>query len=103
MQSDDITLTFDADFSGTLRSSECVDCYHLVFPAVIWAYSENVHGADAMGIGDVVVFVAIDTDVVQVPEDIGRGTTTDSTGHETLVAFWWSMDFQRHQDGWRPL
>ena len=56
-----------------------------------------------MGIGDVVAFVAVDTDAIQVPGDVGRGGATDGTCHVALVSFWWSMDFQRNQDGWRPL
>lgn len=56
-----------------------------------------------MGVGDVVVFVRVDANVIQVPGYNGRRASPDSTGHVQLITFRWCVDFKRDQDGWRPL
>lgn len=56
-----------------------------------------------MGIADIIMLIRVDADAIQVPGNMWCGATSDSTGHVALVAFWWSVDFQRNQNGWRPV
>lgn len=96
-------LTFHNKFSGTLCLAERVDCHDFVFTAVFWPDSQNVHGAHTKRVGDVIVVVWVDADIVQVPWYTGCRASSDSTRHVELVAFRRCVDFERDQDGWRPL
>lgn len=96
-------LTSNDKFRRALRLAERVDGDHFTDAAVFWSDSEDVHGAHAKRVGDVVVVVKVDADVVQVPGHSGRRAPPHSTRHVELVSCRWCVDFQRHQDGWRPL
>lgn len=98
-----VYLTFDNKFSSTLSLSKRVDCHHFVFAAVFWSHAENVQGANAKRVGDVIVFVRVDADVIQVPGHARRGASADGTRHVELVSFRRSVDLEWHQDGGRPL
>lgn len=98
-----VTLTFDNKFRGALSLAKRVDRDHLVFATVFWLYAENVQGANAKRVGDVIVFVRVDADVIQVPGHSWRGTSADGTRHVELVSFRWSVDLKRHQDRGGPL
>lgn len=56
-----------------------------------------------MNIGDVIMFIRVDADAIQIPRNMGCGATSNSTRHVALVALWWSVDFQRNQNGGGPL
>lgn len=96
-------LTLNHKFSGALCLAQGVHSHHFVLPTVLGVDSEDVHGADAVGVGDVVVVVRVDAGVVEVPHDAWRRAAPDSTGHEELVAFRRGVNLQWYQDGWGSL
>lgn len=98
-----LNLTSNNKFSRTLCLAKTVDCNNFIFTTVLWSDSKNVHGAHAKWVGDVIVVVWVDADVVQVPGYSGRRASSDSTCHVELVAFRWCVHFKRDQDRWRPL
>lgn len=98
-----LSLTSHNKFSGTLCLAQRVDCNNPIFTAVLFADSENIHGAHTKWVGDVIVVVWVDADVVEVPRHSGRRASSDSTCHVELVTFRWCVDLQRDQDGWGPL
>lgn len=91
-------LTSNKDFSSALCFAERVESHDFVFTVVSRSDSENVHGAHAARVGDVVIFVRVDADIVQVPGHTGCGAPTHGTGHVQLVTFGWAVDFQRDQN-----
>lgn len=98
-----VNLTFDNKFRCTLCLAKRVDRNHFVFTTVFRSDAENVQRANAKRVGDVIVFVRVDADVIQVPGHSRRGTSADGTRHVELVSFRRSVDLKRHQDGGRPL
>lgn len=96
-------LTSNSNFSGTLCLAKRVDCNNFILATVLWPDSENIDGAHAKRVGDVVVTVRVDAHVIQVPGYGGRRAPSHSACHVDLVTFRWCVDFQRDQDGWRPL
>lgn len=58
-----------------------------IFTSIIVLHSEDVHGAHTMNTGDVVMFIRIDADAIQVPRNMGCGAASNITGHVTLEAF----------------
>lgn len=98
-----LNLTSNSKFCGTLCLSKRVYCNNFVITAVLRSDSENVHGAHTKRVGHVIVAVGVDADVVQVPRHSGCRASSDGTCHVELITFRWCVDFQRDQDGWRPL
>lgn len=93
MNSSKLNLTFNHKFSWTLSFAEGVDRDYLIFAAVLGSHSEDIHGAHTNCVGDVVVVVWVDADVVQVPGNSGCGASSDSACHEELVTFRRGVDF----------
>lgn len=91
-------LTSNSDFSSALCFTERVESNDLIFTVVSRSDSENVHGAHTARIGDVIIFVRADADIVQVPGHTGCWAPAHGACHVQLVAFGWTVDFQRDQN-----
>lgn len=65
---------------------------------MLWPNSDDVHRADSICICDVIVFVGVDADIVEVLRNLWCGEATDRAGYVQLKALWWTLDFQWNQD-----
>lgn len=70
-----------------------------VLSVVLGAHPQDEHGADATCVGDEVVGVSVNADVIAVPCDVRCRVSTDGTAHVTLVALRATACPQRHQEG----
>lgn len=94
-------VTSDSELSGALCHPQRVVCNDLVLSNIFGAHSEDEHGADTTCVGDVVVGVSVEADVVVEPCDVWPGVPSHSTAHVALVALRRSMHLQRNQElGW---
>lgn len=96
-------LTLDGQFGGALCPPQGVLCDDGVVSGVFGAHSQDEHGAHATGVGDVVVGVCIEADVISVPGDMGGWIPSYSTAHVALVALGSGVHLQRNQELRRPL
>ena len=91
------------EFSGALHSAQRVLRGNGVLPVVLGAHPQDDHGAHAAGVGDVVVGVGVEADVVAVPGDAGLGVPRDGAGHVALVRLGAAVHLQRHGEGGRGI
>lgn len=70
-----------------------------VLSVVFGAHSQDKHGADAACVGDEVIGVGVDTDVIAVPCDVRCRVSFDGTAHVTLVALRAAVGPQGDQEG----
>lgn len=73
----------------------CCDC---VISTVLCPDFEYHHGAHPTCIGDVVVSIGIEADVVSVPGNMGSGISCHRTTHVALVAFWTVVHFEWNRE-----
>lgn len=97
------TCTSDCQFSRTLCSPHGVLRHHLILPGVLGADPEYEHGAHSVGVGDVIIGVGIQTDIVAQPCHVRRGVSFYSAAHVALVALRSRVQFEWHQELWRTL
>lgn len=96
------SFTFDDKFSWTLHSAQIVLCDDGVIPAVLGPDFEYHHGADPTCVGDVVVSVGVEADIVSVPGNMGFGVSCHRAAHVALIALWTVVRLQWHRE-WRRL
>lgn len=93
------SLTFHAEDGGALGLPEGVLCSDGVLPHVFGAHAENQHGANAAGVGDVIVSISVEADVIAVPRDARFGVSLHRAAHVALVALGCSVKLQRDDEG----
>lgn len=96
-------FTFNNKFSWTLHSAQRVFCYDFVISTVLGPNFEYNHGTDSTCIGDVVVSVGIEADIISVPGNMGSGVSCHRTTHVALVALWTVVCFQWNSEWWKCL
>lgn len=95
-------FTFDNKLSWTLHSAQIVLCHDGVIPAVLGPDFEYHHGADPTCVGDIVVSVGVEADIVSVPGNMGSGVSCHRAAHVALIALWtvvclqWNREWRRH-------
>lgn len=80
-------LTPDAEDGGALGPSLLVLCCDGVLAHVLGPDSKNQQGTHPTGVGDVVVGVRVQANVIAVPRDARLGVSRHRTAHVALVAF----------------
>ncbi len=94
------SLTSDTEDGGAFDPSKGVLRGDGVLPHVFGAYVENQHGANSTCVGDVIVGVSVQADVISIPRDTRFGISLHSTAHIAFIAFGCSVKLQRHNEGW---
>lgn len=94
-------LTPDAEDGGALGPSLGALCRDGVLAHVFGPHSKNQQGTHPAGVGDVVVGVCVQADVISVPGDPRFGVARHRTAHVALVAFGRVVKLQwDDKDGW---
>lgn len=75
----------------------------VVLAPVFGGHTEYQQGADTTDVGDQVVGVSVEADVVAVPSDARLGISLYGTAHIALVAFGCCVLSQWHKEGWSSL
>ena len=83
-----IFFTLNNQFRCALHSAQIIFRFDRVISTVLGPDFEDHQGADPAGVGDVVVGVGVEADVVPVPGDIGSGISRHCTTHVALVLLW---------------
>jgi len=93
------SLTSDTEDGGALGPSEGALRGDSVLPRVFGAYAENQHGANSAGVGDEIVGVGVEADVVAIPRDARSGVSLHRAAHVAPVASGRSVKLQRYAEG----
>lgn len=96
-------LTPDAEDGGALGPSLRVLCGDGVLAHVFGPHSKNQQGTHPTGVGDVVVGVCVQADVISVPGDARFGVARHRTAHVALVAFGRVVKLQWDAKDWGAL
>lgn len=89
-----IFYTVDCEFGGALCPAQGIVCDDFVLSSVLGSNPQYKHGADPTGVGDKIVGVGVEADVVAVPCDMRCWVPSDSTAHVALVALRGAVRFQ---------
>lgn len=93
------SLTSDTEDGGAFGPSEGVLGADAVLAHVSGADAKDQHGANATGVGDVIVGISVEADVIPIPRDVRFGISLHSTAHVALVAFGRGVKLQRYDEG----
>lgn len=80
--------TSDTEHHGGLGRAQFALDYHLVLPVVLGPNPKDKQGAHSAHVGDVVVWVCVQADVVAVPRHSGHWIALHRAAHAALVALW---------------
>lgn len=87
--------TIDSQLSGALCPAKEVLCNDFVLSRVLGSNPQYEHGANTIGVGDEVVGVGVEADIIAEPCDMGCWVPSHGTAHVTLITLWSGVHFQR--------
>lgn len=98
-----VKITSDGEFSGALCPPQRVFCNDLVLPGVFGSNPQYEQRTDSAGVGDEVVSVGIQTDIVAEPCHMRCRIPFYSTAHVAFIALRGTVHFQWDKELGRTL
>lgn len=92
------SLTFDTEHGGALCPTQRVLRGDAVLADVFGPHSQDQHGANPTRVGDVVVGIGVQTDVIAIPCDTRLGVAAHRAAHVAFVAFGRGVKLQRNDE-----
>lgn len=93
-----LSVTFDTEHGGALCPSQRVLRCDGVLAHVFGPHSQDQHGANPARVGDVIVGIGVQADVISIPRDTRLGVAAHRAAHVAFVAFGCSVKLQRHDE-----